>query len=148
MYDGCVQGALAVGRLPVFAFIARLGPGVGSGNTSRVKCPGEVFVMADAWWHGPASNLRPVGDASLERAGGPGGIACRSRCTVHGSQIEGQVLWSGLLKGRLHHVLVVMLPQLGSSLSLILHKKWAQINIKSNSIQSVPICRLTVSSRL
>ena len=86
------------------------------------------FIMADAWGHGPASCLGPWGHCVLGCAGGPGGVASRSGSAAHSSQIEGQILRSSLLKGCLHHVLVVMLPELGPGLCL--KYKQVVVNIK------------------
>lgn len=85
--------------------------------------------MADAWGHGPATCLGPGGHCSLVWAGGPGREASRSSGRTHSSQIEGQVLWSSLLEGCLHHVLVVMLLELGPGFSLILKDKQEVVQI-------------------
>lgn len=77
MYYGCVQRALAVTRVPIFAFKACVMPSiVYSGTTSGAKCPGVVIIVADTRWHGPAAHWAPVGQT--RRAGGPRGIASRS----------------------------------------------------------------------
>lgn len=68
--------------------------------------------MADPWRHGPdPRRLRHA------RNGGPGRVTGRSRIWSHCSQVEGQVLGSGVLQSGLHHVLGV---QLGPSVSAIL----------------------------
>lgn len=116
MYNDCIWETAAVDRLPVFAVKAC----VMLSGAGWVECIGVEFIVAGAWGHGPASSLRPGGRCGLGCAGGPGGVASRSSSAAHSSQIEGQILRSGLLKGCLHHVLVVMLPELGPGLSLIL----------------------------
>lgn len=91
---------------------------------------GVVFIVATAGGHGPASHLGPVGHWILGRAGGPGGVACRPSGRAHSSQIEGHVLGSSLLEGRLHHLQVVILLEPGPDLSLILKEVVAQISVR------------------
>lgn len=119
-------GAEAAHRLPIFAVEARVLTSVAcrGGAGCWVESIGVVFIVADTWGHGPASCLGPGGHCSLGWAGGPGRVASRSSSRAHSSQIESQVLWSGLFEGCLHHVLVVMLLELGPGFSLILKDKW------------------------
>ena len=83
-----------------------------------VECIVVVFVVVDARRHGPAGCLGPGWHCCLGRGGGPGGVASRPWSATHSSQVEGQVLW-----GSLHHVLVVMLLELGLGFSPILKDK-------------------------
>lgn len=118
MHFNCVQRATAVYSLSIFAFKACVVPSVISGgNPSCAECIRVIFIRVYALWHGPASSLGPAGYCSLMWAGGPGRVASRSSGRAHGCQVEGQVLWIGLLKCCPHHVLVVLL--LGPYFSLV-----------------------------
>lgn len=101
----------------VFVFLCR----VCRGSTSHVECTRVVFIMADAWRHGPAHHLGSARHCSLVGGRGPGWVSTRSGCGTHCSQVEGQVLGGRCLEGCLHHVLSVMVLDMGQSFCLILN---------------------------
>lgn len=97
------------------------------GSSDHVERACVVFIMADSRGHRPDPCwLRHAGNF------GPGRhVAARSRSRVwsHCGQVEGQVLRTWVLQSRLHHVLGVMLIELGSSFSSILQRQRLRFSI-------------------
>lgn len=91
----------------------------------RVECIGVVVIMTDTGSHGPAARRSSAVHWCLGGDGGcswPGAISSRPSSIAHG-QVEGQVLWSCLLEGLLHHVLVVVLFVLDLRLPPVLEEQ-------------------------